>query len=192
MTVISPYATAKRSLFHRQLYAATDKTAAATTCLYSTDNNSVDGGESSILCDLQTLLKLTGIPQSGGTAKLMIQSGECQLNGVVEPRRAKKLFPGDVVTFNGKEYSVDAVVEQKGYAYKQKVKKVKPVAQVDEFGNKEFGGSYRSEKWRSERNQRKLQQKMKNSKSEKRNRRGQPTEQKRLDRLRDLLDNYSE
>lgn len=109
-----------------------------------------------ILCDLQTLLRLTGSLQTGGSAKVAIQSGTCQLNGTVETRRAKKLFRGDVVIFEGKEYSVDQVVLDKNYVYKPKEKKIKPEARVDEFGNREFGGRFRSDEWRAERKKQKV------------------------------------
>jgi ribosome-associated protein len=115
------------------------------------------------LCDLQTLLRLTNSLNSGGSAKLAIQSGECLLNGEVETRRAKKLFAGDVVTRMGKEYDVEQLVTDKTYKYKPKVKKIKPEPKVDDLGNKEFGGRFRSEDWRKERKVRKLDRKTKNA-----------------------------
>ena len=51
------------------------------------------------LCDLQTFLRLTQLVSSGGAAKTVIQAGQCYLNGEIEVRRAKKLFPGDLVSF---------------------------------------------------------------------------------------------
>ena len=116
-----------------------------------------------ILCDLQTLLRLTGSLDTGGSAKVAIQSGTCKLNGDVETRRAKKLFNGDVVTFRGKEYNVEQVVLDKNYVYKPKEKKIKPEARVDEFGNREFGGRFRSDEWRAERKQKKLERKKSNA-----------------------------
>jgi len=120
-----------------------------------------DDSDANILCELQTLLKLTGQISTGGSAKVLIQSGKCQLNGVVETRRAKKLFAGDVVTFGGVEYSVDVLVSETNYVYKPKIKKVKPDAKIDEFGNKEFGGRFRSEEWRAERKEKKKAKKYK-------------------------------
>lgn len=78
---------------------------------------------SDVLCDLQTFLRLVDVVPTGGTAKLSIQAGECLLNGQVETKRAKKLFPGDVVTFDGCEYNVDEHVASSGYVYKPKRKK---------------------------------------------------------------------
>mmetsp|Transcript_22637 Transcript_22637/g.31604 ORF Transcript_22637/g.31604 Transcript_22637/m.31604 type:complete len:192 (-) Transcript_22637:191-766(-) len=116
------------------------------------------------LCDLQTLLRLAECLDTGGSAKVAIQSGACTLNGTLETRRAKKLFPGDIVVYQGtKEINVDQVVSDKNYVYKPKVKKIKPQAKVDEFGNKEFGGQYRSEEWRAERKMKKAERKSQNA-----------------------------
>ena len=97
------------------------------------------------LCDLQTLLRLASLTDTGGTAKAVIQSGECQLNGTVETRRAKKLFKGDLVTFEGSDYNVEEIVKSTNYVYKPKKKhKMLP-----------NGGRYRSEEWRAQRKERK-------------------------------------
>mmetsp|Transcript_26844 Transcript_26844/g.61799 ORF Transcript_26844/g.61799 Transcript_26844/m.61799 type:complete len:194 (-) Transcript_26844:373-954(-) len=113
------------------------------------------------LIDLQTLLKLCGLVKTGGEAKQAIQGGKCSLNKGIETRRAKKLFPGDKVSFAGKTVDVSEEVSKRGYVYKVKVKKPKPVAKVDADGNLEFGGRYRSEEWRKERMERKADRKAK-------------------------------
>jgi ribosome-associated protein len=56
---------------------------------------------------LDQFLKVMGIAQTGGQAKLLIQSGEVQLNGVIETRRRKKLVTGDRVTTMGETFTVD-------------------------------------------------------------------------------------
>lgn len=56
---------------------------------------------------LDQFLKLRGITDTGGQAKLSIQSGEVQVNGEVETRRRRKLFRGDVVEFDGVAYPLD-------------------------------------------------------------------------------------
>mmetsp|Transcript_6252 Transcript_6252/g.7927 ORF Transcript_6252/g.7927 Transcript_6252/m.7927 type:complete len:211 (-) Transcript_6252:97-729(-) len=117
------------------------------------------------LCDLQTLLRLAGCLDTGGSAKVAIQSGSCILNGAVETRRAKKLFPGDIVTFQGVDYPVQQIVCDKNYVLKVKTKKIKPMAKIDEFGNKEFGGRFRSNEWRAERKQKKANRKSRNNNS---------------------------
>jgi ribosome-associated protein len=55
---------------------------------------------------LDQFLKLAQVVQSGGEAKVLIQSGQVQVNGVVETRRGRKLRPGDVVFVRGEELVV--------------------------------------------------------------------------------------
>lgn len=50
---------------------------------------------------LERLLKWSGITPTGGQAKLLIQSGNVQVNSLVERRRGKKLVPGDIVRIIG-------------------------------------------------------------------------------------------
>jgi ribosome-associated protein len=59
---------------------------------------------------LDQFLKLQGVAESGGQAKLMIQGGEVRVNGALETRRRRKLVLGDVVEVNGKTYSPDGVL----------------------------------------------------------------------------------
>jgi ribosome-associated protein len=56
---------------------------------------------------LDQFLKLRGIADTGGQAKLLIQGGEVQVNGEVETRRRRKLVVGDVVEVNGTPYLPD-------------------------------------------------------------------------------------
>jgi len=46
---------------------------------------------------LDTLLKLAGVTDSGGQAKLLILEGLVRLNGEVVLQRGRKIRPGDVV-----------------------------------------------------------------------------------------------
>ena len=55
---------------------------------------------------LQDLLKFANLVSSGGEAKERIQAGEVTVNGEVCTMRGKKLRPGDVVTYQGEEYTV--------------------------------------------------------------------------------------
>lgn len=48
---------------------------------------------------LDQLLKLSGLAQTGGHAKVVIQNGEVFVNGEVETRRRRKLYPGDRVDY---------------------------------------------------------------------------------------------
>ena len=56
---------------------------------------------------LDQFLKLSGVAGTGGQAKLLIQSGEVQVNGEQETRRRRKLAAGDVVEVNGTRYLPD-------------------------------------------------------------------------------------
>lgn len=51
-------------------------------------------------------LKLAGLVESGVDAKIVIQNGEVKVNGEVDTRRGKKLVAGDVVSFNGNEFTI--------------------------------------------------------------------------------------
>ncbi len=57
---------------------------------------------------LDQFLKLTGIVQTGGQAKLLIQAGEVKVNGAVETRRGRKLVLGDRVFTMGETLIVNA------------------------------------------------------------------------------------
>jgi ribosome-associated protein len=46
---------------------------------------------------LINLLKLKGIAQTGGHAKMMVEEGEVTVNGEQEFRKRRKLRPGDIV-----------------------------------------------------------------------------------------------
>jgi ribosome-associated protein len=50
---------------------------------------------------LEQFLKLAQVTSTGGQAKLLIQSGQVRVNGVVETRRGRKLRPGDRVEVGG-------------------------------------------------------------------------------------------
>ena len=46
-------------------------------------------------------LKAAGLVGSGVDAKIVIQNGHVEVNGNTETQRGKKLYDGDVVTYNG-------------------------------------------------------------------------------------------
>ncbi len=56
---------------------------------------------------LNQFLKLIGIAPTGGQAKLMIQGGSVQVNGVLEIRRKRQLVQGDQVTVEGQVFEVN-------------------------------------------------------------------------------------
>ncbi len=53
-------------------------------------------------------LKLAGIVGSGTDAKYVIQDGLVEVNGEVDLRRGRKLVPGDVVSFQGESFKIEA------------------------------------------------------------------------------------
>ena len=48
-------------------------------------------------------LKAAGFVESGVDAKFVIQDGLVSVNGEIEVQRGKKLYAGDVVSFDGQE-----------------------------------------------------------------------------------------
>ena len=57
-------------------------------------------------------LKAAGYVEDGVEAKIEITSGNVLVNGEVDTRRGRKLYDGDVVTFNGKQIQI-----KKSYVY---------------------------------------------------------------------------
>ena len=52
-------------------------------------------------------LKAAGLVESGVEAKEVIQDGLVEVNGEVDTRRGRKLYGGDVVTFDGEEIKIE-------------------------------------------------------------------------------------
>ena len=48
---------------------------------------------------LDSALKLSGLAETGGTAKMFIEEGSVKVNGEVCTQRGKKLYPGDKLFF---------------------------------------------------------------------------------------------
>ena len=51
-------------------------------------------------------LKLAGVVEDGVEAKYAIQDGLVQVNGEVDQRRGRKVYDGDVITFEDQELKV--------------------------------------------------------------------------------------
>ena len=51
-------------------------------------------------------LKKASLVGSGVEAKMVIQDGLVELNGEVEVQRGKKLYNGDIVSFNGETIKI--------------------------------------------------------------------------------------
>ena len=55
---------------------------------------------------LGQLLKLADMVQDGVEAKYVITDGLVKVNGEVDERRGRKVYEGDVVSYDGKEIKV--------------------------------------------------------------------------------------
>lgn len=56
---------------------------------------------------LDQFLKWRGLVQTGGQAKMIIQSGQVKVNGIPETRRGRKLVTGDRVSVAGRTFKVE-------------------------------------------------------------------------------------
>ena len=53
-------------------------------------------------------LKLAGLCDTGVDAKFAVTDGKVKVNGEVDLRRGRKLYPGDTVEYSGKSFTVVA------------------------------------------------------------------------------------
>lgn len=53
-------------------------------------------------------MKLAGLVEDGVEAKLVITDGRVSVNGEVDLRRGRKLYPGDEFTYDGVTVKVEA------------------------------------------------------------------------------------
>ena len=56
--------------------------------------------------ELNNVLKVLSLVNSGGEAKVLINNGQAEVNGETEYRKRKKLRAGDVVVFNNNEITI--------------------------------------------------------------------------------------
>jgi ribosome-associated protein len=56
---------------------------------------------------LDSFLKAVDAVSSGGEAKILISAGKVKVNGEIESRRGRKLFPGDRVELAERQFSVE-------------------------------------------------------------------------------------
>lgn len=56
---------------------------------------------------LNILLKITNIISTGGQAKWYLQENEVLVNGMLENRRGRKLYPGDVIKVEGQMFVIE-------------------------------------------------------------------------------------
>ena len=52
-------------------------------------------------------LKAAGLCEKGSDAKTVITDGLVKVNGETELRRGRKLYPGDVVSFEGEQIRIE-------------------------------------------------------------------------------------
>lgn len=57
--------------------------------------------------ELNTFLKIKGIAQSGGSAKHIIKEGNILVNNELETRNKRKLFGGEVISYQNKQHIVN-------------------------------------------------------------------------------------
>ena len=57
---------------------------------------------------LDNLMKFSGLCNSGGRAKFLIQNGEVKLNGEICTMRGKKIRPGDRIEYQNRMIEVTA------------------------------------------------------------------------------------
>lgn len=57
---------------------------------------------------LDQFLKWANVAMSGADAKDLILDGEIKINGVVETRRGRKLYNGDIVLFDRTSFKVES------------------------------------------------------------------------------------
>lgn len=56
---------------------------------------------------LDSALKLAGLVETGGHAKIVIQNGEVLVNGEICTMRGKKLRSGDKAEFEGNSFKIE-------------------------------------------------------------------------------------
>ena len=59
------------------------------------------------LIKLGQALKAASLVEDGVEAKLVIQDGLVKVNGETDTRRGRKLYDGDVVSFDGQEIRIE-------------------------------------------------------------------------------------
>ncbi len=52
-------------------------------------------------------IKAAGMVENGVMAKIVIQNGLVKINGEVEVQRGKKLYGGELISYNGEEIKIE-------------------------------------------------------------------------------------
>ncbi len=56
---------------------------------------------------LGQFLKFAGIIDAGSAAKIFLQTQKTTVNGEAEPRRGRKLYPGDEITLGSDKFRIE-------------------------------------------------------------------------------------
>lgn len=52
-------------------------------------------------------LKASGMVDSGVTAKFVIQDGLVKIDDIIETQRGKKLYGGEIISYNGEDVKIE-------------------------------------------------------------------------------------
>ena len=59
--------------------------------------------------ELYKILKVEGLAENGGAAKLIVSEGHVKVNGAVETRKRRKIVSGDLIEFQGEALQIKLV-----------------------------------------------------------------------------------
>ena len=62
--------------------------------------------------ELYKILKFENLVSSGGEAKHLIADGFVKVNGIIETRKRKKIYPGDTIETGG--FFIETVLQEEG------------------------------------------------------------------------------
>ena len=74
---------------------------------FTTQLNKLDQEYGEEFIKLGQAMKKAGLVGSGLDAKILIQDGQVKVNGEVDTRRGKKLYPGDTFEYDGNTIKVE-------------------------------------------------------------------------------------
>ena len=60
---------------------------------------------------LDSALKFSGIAETGGHAKMLVEEGSIRVNGEACLVRGKKLYPGDNFEYRNERFTIEAVTD---------------------------------------------------------------------------------
>jgi len=106
--MLPPATTVQTSHAMSQRIEPTDTTAAAPASEPENTASETAGSGHGQPISLNDFIKTSGLVGTGGQAKLLIQGGDVVVNGEVETRRRRKLWPGDTVSLLGQTAVVPA------------------------------------------------------------------------------------